>query len=70
MIANTVMALTTCIRAMMQRRYTGLWEVAHCRCLAVCTLSLPVSSADGIDAAECTLNRVTNLSDPVQTFTV
>jgi len=40
---------------------TGLREVAHCRCLAVCTPSLPVSSADGVDAAECALNSYNRL---------
>jgi len=54
--------------AMMQR----LWEVAHCHCLAVCMLSLPVSSAEGIRAltqpsaqtAHCIrVTGVTDLSD-------
>ena len=37
-------------------------EVAHCRCLAIRTLSLPVSGADGVDAAECTLNSCNRLA--------
>jgi len=43
--------------AMMQRRYWTVGIGSLSLCLAVCTLSLLVSSADGrIDAAERTLN--------------
>ena len=46
----------------MQSRYWNEGSGSQSLLAAVCTLSLPVSSADGVAAAECTLNSCNRLA--------